>query len=43
MIWKSVKTVGFGFYQGNQTGQGYNGQGIFVVANYYPTPNVGGQ
>jgi hypothetical protein len=39
-----VKTVGFGFYQGSHKYKGKkNGQLIFVVANYYPTPNVRGQ
>jgi hypothetical protein len=39
MVWKSVKTVGFGFYQGVDKG----GYGIYVVANYYPPPNYLGQ
>lgn len=36
MIWKSVTSVGFGFYKSVEDG----GQAIYVVANYYPTPNV---
>jgi len=36
MIWKSSTSVGFGYTQGAEQG----GFGIYVVANYYPTPNV---
>ena len=45
-IWKGVKSVGFGFYWGsipyNYGSQTYQMQLIFVVANYYPTPNIVG-
>lgn len=39
MIWKSVSQVGFGFARIAEKG----GFAAYVVANYAPAPNVGGQ
>lgn len=36
MIWKAVTSVGFGFFKVQEN----NGYAIYVVANYYPTPNI---
>ena len=36
MVWKSVTSVGFGYYKVAEDG----GYAIYVVANYYPTPNI---
>lgn len=43
-IWKSVESVGFGFTAGPRV-RDVNGQStsiveLYVVANYYPTPNI---
>lgn len=39
MIWKSVKSVGFGYSVVPED----DGYAIYVVANYWPTPNVRGK
>jgi hypothetical protein len=39
MIWKSVTSVGFGYSLVEENG----GYSVYVVANYYPTPNYIGQ
>ena len=36
MIWKSVTSVGFGYYKVQED----NGYAIYVVDNYYPAPNI---
>ena len=41
-VWKSVTTVGFGYYYFTQTVSGVAMKFVIVVANYYPTPNVHG-
>lgn len=42
-IWKSVTSVGFGFYGGPEEYMGLKGTGFYVVANFYPPPNVEGE
>ncbi len=42
-VWKSVTSVGFGYYYYTKTANGKIWKYIIVVANYYPTPNVQGQ
>jgi glioma pathogenesis-related protein 2 len=39
MIWKSAKSVGFGYARVNEM----NGWAVYIVANYAPTPNVRGK
>ena len=44
-MWKTLSSVGFGFYAGprkyDQAGSGpVDIQELYVVANYYPTPNI---
>jgi hypothetical protein len=39
MIWKSVTSVGFGYSQVAENG----GYAVYVVANYWPVPNVLGK
>ena len=38
MVWKATTSAGFGYAQVPEDG----GYAIYVVANYYPTPNVRG-
>lgn len=40
MIWRGVRSVGFGYAAGPGPN---NRQTIYVVAHYYPTPNIAGQ
>ena len=42
-IWKGVSSVGFGFYGGKDQYFGNDGYSFYVVANFYPAPNVNGQ
>jgi hypothetical protein len=39
MIWKSVKSVGFGIAKVPED----DGEAVYIVANYSPTPNYSGQ
>lgn len=43
MIWNKVDQVGFGYAYGPGTINGREGYLIYIVANYYPTPNLMGQ
>jgi len=38
-----VKSVGFGFYGGKDQYYGMEGTSIYIVANFYPTPNIEGK